>query len=1533
MGDKLTVVMRVAAGPQEIDGIQAFLDFNPAFITIDSVVYNATTELNVMLLDPGNFDPLGNIDGASARLSGFATGPFDYLTIDLTAKAAGTTSIDFSFGPGPANPVTRITRGGDLVLGTTTGATITINGTNAPPVFNNTIADQVSTENDIISLDASADDPDDDVITYVATGLPSGLSIDGTTGIISGTITSGALASSPFAVTVTATDDGSPAPLSEQISFNWVVEGLVNNPPAIEAITDVVANEGDLISVNIKVTDDNLPSATLQIFDKSNGGTNPFMPSTAITGYTFTDNGNGNYVLSWSPLAGAGRSYRAVVTADDGSNTEVTQSFSIDVAQQIPGTILSRTFSNPFPWYGSSPPGAGFSVAIEDNTAKNIGYIDGGDFVEYWVNVPVAGDYEWRFSGAKGNGGITTVTLSEDNGGFSTIGSVNVPNDGWQNYDDFLTNVNFTNAGLQKIRLDFNGGCNSDEFEFTPLTTAVNTPPVITVAGANPLNITEGDVFANPGATATDAEDGDLTAAIQVSGTVDANTPGSYFITYTVTDSNPTNPLSDTEILEVIVNGGVAADCSDIGAVDLNNDGEINSLDTDDDGDGVTDELDIFALDAANGTTQTLPINLSFDAEITNTLLCSGFTGIQSNGVTNYLDQFNSNNITVDNGAGTLTINLTSADAGDVFKTQNNANNGFQLGFTVPAGAYTIHGQLENPFPAGFTGNQYQSAGIQVGDGTQANFMKFVLGVQGNNVRAQRASEVNDVPSEDNFVNTAAIEAASLVDLYIDVDAAGMATPRYELDGVPVGAAFSPYDISGFIANGVLAVGIISTTTTGSSSTTNGNPFTATWKILEVNEETPANGAPGITTISDQISTEGDVISLQTTASDPDAGNILAYTATGLPAGIIIDQSGLISGTITVGAASVTPYSVTVTVTDDGTPTLNAATTFSWTVSEPVIVNTAPVVTIDSPVDGSAVPRGTNITLSGTVTDAEENNLETGLQWSSSDTQFTPDAVSGGVGASITGQLVTPGSQTITATVVDGGNLSGSDVVTVTVSGPQVDLTSPLDNATVTSTDVQIEWTATEVLYGRQEHFHLYVNPQDLNNLDTDDRISTASAIEQTFWDLTDADGITAGTNTVVIRIADQFHEEFLSNPNDPTSYINDVVTFTVDETIPVELPEPCANTLYRVNVGGPAQASADTTSLGWSSDVGNFMSAGNSPFLAAMSGGGSIYSGNAGSAHGGPIIMTDPTVPTSAPAAVFNTERYDGTSNPEMKWEFPVTPGTEVQITLLFAELFGGINQVGDRVFDVTIEGIVLPAFDDIDPFAIAGAKGAFTRSATITVMDGTLDIEFIHGIENPALKGIQICNLSDGAILPVELVSFLGRTGKKQNTLEWISASEEAFNYYELERLPEDASGWEVVGAVAGAGQVGEVRTYTYHDVAPPQSAYYRLRMVDLDDSFTYSDVVYLKRGIAAGELVVYPNPSDGEFTIQLPTDESTILTLYDLNGRVVWQRKATSTTTSLLQSKGSPDGTESNLAEGVYLLSAKTDSDHWTKRVIVR
>ncbi|HEU0085857.1 MAG TPA: immunoglobulin-like domain-containing protein [Candidatus Paceibacterota bacterium] len=63
------------------------------------------------------------------------------------------------------------------------------------------------------------------------------------------------------------------------------------------------------------------------------------------------------------------------------------------------------------------------------------------------------------------------------------------------------------------------------------------TPPSITILGNNPMSVVRGEAFVDPGATASDVVDGDLTSAITKTGTVNTTAIGSYAITYRVEDA------------------------------------------------------------------------------------------------------------------------------------------------------------------------------------------------------------------------------------------------------------------------------------------------------------------------------------------------------------------------------------------------------------------------------------------------------------------------------------------------------------------------------------------------------------------------------------------------------------------------------------------------------------------------------------------------------------------------------------------------------------------------------------------------------------------------------------------------------------------------------------------------------------------------------------------------------------------------------------------------------------------------------------
>jgi hypothetical protein len=169
---------------------------------------------------------------------------------------------------------------------------------------------------------------------------------------------------------------------------------------------------------------------------------------------------------------------------------------------------------------------------------------------------------------------------------------------------------------------------------------------------------------------------------------------------------------------------------------------------------------------------------------------------------------------------------------------------------------------------------------------------------------------------------------------------------------------------------------------------------------------------------------------------------------------------------------------------------------------------------------------------------------------------------------------------------------------------------------------------------------------------------------------------------------------------------------------------------VYRVNAGGAAVAGTP----GWTADT----NAAPSPYrnsAAAPSGAFSTTSA---------INLTNASIPAGTPQSLFQSERWDQPGGAEMGWAFPVTPG-QYEVRLYFSEIYSGAFAVGARTFGVQIEGQTLLA--NYDVFAEVGANAGVVKKFTVN-SDATLNINLLHGVEDPAVKAIEI--LTAGAAAP---------------------------------------------------------------------------------------------------------------------------------------------------------------------------------------
>jgi hypothetical protein len=138
---------------------------------------------------------------------------------------------------------------------------------------------------------------------------------------------------------------------------------------------------------------------------------------------------------------------------------------------------------------------------------------------------------------------------------------------------------------------------------------------------------------------------------------------------------------------------------------------------------------------------------------------------------------------------------------------------------------------------------------------------------------------------------------------------------------------------------------------------------------------------------------------------------------------------------------------------------------------------------------------------------------------------------------------------------------------------------------------------------------------------------------------------------------------------------------------------------------------------------------------------------------------------------------------------------------------------------------------------------------------------------------------------VVPVNLLSFTGEQADKKHLLKWTTSQEINSSYFDVERSA-DARHFTSIGRVAAAGTSSIEKRYNLTDAAPMQgNNYYRLKQVDNDGSFVYSNIILLKMLGNSGTISVYPNPTTKTLTVLLGglNDNSMVNAgVYDMTGR---------------------------------------------------
>jgi hypothetical protein len=109
----------------------------------------------------------------------------------------------------------------------------------------------------------------------------------------------------------------------------------------------------------------------------------------------------------------------------------------------------------------------------------------------------------------------------------------------------------------------------------------------------------------------------------------------------------------------------------------------------------------------------------------------------------------------------------------------------------------------------------------------------------------------------------------------------------------------------------------------------------------------------------------------------------------------------------------------------------------------------------------------------------------------------------------------------------------------------------------------------------------------------------------------------------------------------------------------------------------------------------------------------------------------------------------------------------------------------------------------------------------------------------------------------LPVELLAFEARQVESDVSLRWTTVEEINSHAFEIQRS-RDMEAYYTVATIPAAGNSSDIRHYTCRDEGVPGGVfYYKLKMVDLDGQYEYSNVVVVEVSGTLAQLRVYPNP----------------------------------------------------------------------------
>lgn len=243
----------------------------------------------------------------------------------------------------------------------------------------------------------------------------------------------------------------------------------------------------------------------------------------------------------------------------------------------------------------------------------------------------------------------------------------------------------------------------------------------------------------------------------------------------------------------------------------------------------------------------------------------------------------------------------------------------------------------------------------------------------------------------------------------------------------------------------------------------------------------------------------------------------------------------------------------------------------------------------------------------------------------------------------------------------------------------------------------------------------------------------------------------------------------------------------------------------------------------------------------------------------------TNAAAATSRVTLYFTQADFDAFNNQ--------VPAPSTKLPMNSADATGKQNLLVEKRAGVSSNGTGLPA-------TYAGAITTINPNDADIVWNSTSS-RWEVSFDVTGFSGFFVQTVS--ATLPLKLVDLTVKTMYHCNAIQWQTKEEYNTSYFVVESSV-DGSRFAAKGKLTAAGFGNN--SYRFTDCAGLAVAnYYRLKMIDNDSTWQYSNIVKVNKEISTKSIVIYPTAADNYVTIQLTNGAlvGTVVSLIDMNGKI--------------------------------------------------